>query len=486
MLIVILAVVCVLLAVVAVVLVRTLRFHPPAADASLEVYTPAEAEVAPDVLERLSGALSIPTISSVDYERTNFAPFDEFNEYLQTSFPLFHEVCSLEKVNDYALIYRWEGSEPALAPIALMAHYDVVPVEEGTWDDWTHPPFGGVVADGYIWGRGSLDIKNQLIAFLEAAENLMRDGRRPQRSIYFCFGHDEEVGGDNGAARVVEHLAKQGVRFGAVLDEGGLVISGAMGGVTTPMAVIGVAEKGHVDYEFSVKGGGGHSSTPPRHSSLGDAARLIARIEDHPLPRRLVPPVEMMMRNAAGEMGFVVRMALANLWLFRPLLLSILAKSPVTDAMIGTSCAATMAKASDAPNVLPQTTSFTVNVRLLPGDTVEGVRQHFSNLAGTIPVEIKMALAQEATPVSPAEGPFYDLLTRLTTQMYPNAIITPYLVMGGTDSRRFYALSDHVYRFTPIWVANEERAGMHGTNERLSVINYARLIHFFELMMGEL
>ncbi|MDR3314865.1 MAG: M20 family peptidase [Coriobacteriales bacterium] len=469
-----------------VVLVRTFTFKPPQAAQGKSAWEPDRLDE--EALRRLSAAIRIKTISSVDYDSWDFTPFDQFKSFLQEAFPLFHEQCKREVVNGYALIYRWQGSDESLLPIALMAHYDVVPVEEGTEDDWQHPPFAGEIADGIIWGRGTLDIKSQLLAYLEAAERLMRSGFQPQRGVYFCFGHDEETGGAHGTQRTVAHLREQGVRFEAVLDEGGTVVSGALKGVEVPIALIGIAEKGTSNYELSLEGEGGHSSMPPTHTSLGLAARLITQIENHPLPLSLTPPVELMLRSLSGQMGFAVRLAVANLWLMRPLLLRVLAASSVTNALVRTTFAVTQAKGSDACNVLPQQTTIRINVRLLSGDTVASVNAYFAALAAKsgVSVRITPVLQNEASPISPIDTPFYASIQGLLSQIYPNAIASPYLVAGGTDSRYFYALSNNVYRLSPVWITEHDRTTIHSTNESLSAVNYERMIHFYELLLREL
>jgi carboxypeptidase PM20D1 len=506
----------IVVALIAVILVRTFSFHPPDAPPQNAVdLNPGP--VAPEVIERLGAAIRIPTLSNLDYEATDFAPFDEFRALLVDRFPLFHERCELEVVNGYSLIYRWQGSgaagvadvgaggnagaagapgadgatadgaTPALDPIALMAHYDVVPVEEGTERDWEQPPFSGALVDGVVWGRGTLDIKTQVLAHMEAAENLMRAGFIPARDIYFCYGHDEEVGGEQGAAKTVERLKARGVRFAGVLDEGGVVVTGALSSVKVPIGLIGMAEKGISNYQFKVKGSGGHSSTPPKNTSLGLAAKLITLIEQNPLPLRLTTPVEAMLHELSGEMGFMVRMAAANLWLFRPLLLRIFAGNPTTNAMVRTTFAVTMAAASDACNVLPQVSTVNVNVRILPGDTTQDVLRHFEQLIARAGIDatVEPILAQEPSPVSPVDSAFYRSIERLINEFYPSALVSPYLVMGGTDSRQFYALSDNVLRFTPVHITEEDRQHIHSTNECISVENYGRMIAFYERFLRE-
>ncbi|MCL2889080.1 MAG: M20/M25/M40 family metallo-hydrolase [Eggerthellaceae bacterium] len=476
------AVLALLVVLVAVVLVRSFSFKAPTrADASLPDRQPQA--MSPEALQRLQAAIRIPTVSFTEYETMDFEAFRAFKTLLRESFPLFHQTTSLEEINEFGLVYRWQGSDAGLAPMAFMAHYDVVPVEPGTEDDWLQPPFSGAIADGEIWGRGSLDIKSQLLAYLEAAEKLIGAGFVPSRDLYFCFGHDEEVGGHVAASPIVECLQARGIAFESVLDEGGLVITGAMKGIERPLGLIGIAEKGHVDYMISVFGEGGHSSMPPRHSALGLASRLVVAIEDHPMPLRLTPSVEAMLRNIAGELGFPLRMAISNLWLFRPLLLNILSKDPTTNALVRSTCAATMAQASNAHNVLPQVASVNINVRLLPGDSSADVLAHIERLAARLGIErfkIELAMCNEASETSEIGTPFLKTLTQLLLEFYPSALVTPYLVMGGTDARYYSALSSQVYRLTPTHITDKQRDLVHNSNERLDLANYFRMIEFYE------
>ena len=258
-----------------------------------------------NALYRLSRAVQIPTVSAQKYDETDFRPFDDFLRFLETSYPLFHETCDSERVNKYGLVYRWKGKNAGLEPILLTAHYDVVPA--GDLAAWKYPPFSGEIAEGRIWGRGTLDIKGQLIAQLEAAEALMREGFRSERDVYFAYGQDEETSNDFGATAIAALFKERGLRFAGLLDEGGIVVSGAISGIKAPVALVGVAEKGRVDFEFTVKGRGGHSSMPPKTTALGEIAELITRIEKNPLPPRLTPPVAAMLKNISGEMRGISR-----------------------------------------------------------------------------------------------------------------------------------------------------------------------------------
>jgi carboxypeptidase PM20D1 len=467
-----------ILVLIVIVLVRTMLFHPPMGNAALK---PLDTGPVPDdVLARLTKAISIPTICTQAYTGTDFTPFENFIAFLKDSYPTFHKICTFERVNSYALLYCWKGANPALKPILLIAHYDVVPVEKGTENDWKYPPFSGMLADGCVWGRGTIDIKSQLTAHLEAAESLMRQGFKPERDIYFVYGQDEEIGGRNGAYKTSDYFAEKGIFFDGVLDEGGFVVTGVMKGVASPLALIGIAEKGFCNYEIMFNGSGGHSSMPPTHTALGKAAQFITTVENNPLPPRLSPPVKMMLSNISGEMGFVVRMAMANLWLFRPLLFRILSRSSITNALIRTTFAATMARASDAGNVLPQKASIVINVRHLSGDSVDSVADYFTKLAGTNAISVQKLVPEEPSALSLTDGVFYEKLVSLIKRFYPGAIATPYLMMGGTDARKYYKVCKNVYRFTPIIVSDAEKNTAHNTNEYISVENYGRMIQFFK------
>jgi carboxypeptidase PM20D1 len=421
-------------------------------------------------------------VSNQDYEKTNFAPFDEFLDFLKGAFPLFHETCEVEHVNTYSLLFRWRGKDASRKPVLFAAHYDVVPAS----DDWTHPPFSGALEGGCVWGRGTLDIKSQLTAHMEAAQTLMRQGFVPEGDVYFAYGHDEEVGGERGAANIAALLEARGVTLGGVLDEGGMVVTGALSGVTSPVALIGVAEKGSTHYEITVQGDGGHSSMPPRTTALGQIAEVIRRIEKNPLPARLTPPVLAMLKNVAPEMGGATAFAVRHSGVFGGLLKSVLSKQPTTNAMIRTTFAATMATASDAANVLPQSATATINVRLLSGDTVASVTEHFKKLAAEIPISIRTLCNDEATPVSPLGGEFYDRIAAGAKALFPDAIVSPYLMMGGADARKYSDICENIYRFTPMQVTNEEKDTIHNRDENISVENYTRMLAFYETFFGGL
>jgi carboxypeptidase PM20D1 len=369
-----------------------------------------------------------------------------------------------------------------------MGHLDVVPVEPGTEAAWQHPPFSGAIADGFIWGRGAMDDKFTVVGLMEAAETLLAGGFQPQRTVYFAFGHDEELGGDHGAAAMAAELERRGVRAEFVLDEGGALIERAVPGLSGPLACIGVAEKGSVSVRLEARAAGGHSSAPPRHTAVGKIAAAVAALEREPLPARLSPPVRAMLEFVAPELPLVpYRLIMANLWLFEPFLLRALTSEPATNATVRTSTAATMIGGGIKENVLPASAWAVVNYRILPGDRVESVLTHVRSVVRDPDVEIRpLPGSREPTVVSPANVPAFDLLAKSVRSVFPEAVVAPYLTIGGTDVRHYQRVSTNLYRFMPLVADRSDLARMHGTNERVSVEGYKRGVQFYAALLAGL
>jgi carboxypeptidase PM20D1 len=361
-----------------------------------------------------------------------------------------------------------------------MAHQDVVPIEPGTEENWSHRPFGGEVAGGYIWGRGAMDDKGSLVAILEAVETLLARGFRPKRTVYLVFGHDEEVGGEAGAAAVAEVLKGRGVEPFFVLDEGGAIADGFLPGLDRPIATVGVAEKGSASVEIAVEVEGGHSSVPPRQTAIGILSRAIVRLEENPLPGGIRGPFRDMLLTVGREMPFSRRLVLANLWLFGPLAEHQLSRVPAADSMMRTSTAVTIVEGGVKANVLPSKATAVVNFRIAPGDTVESVLDHVRRVVADPRVKVVEAReTREASPVSPTDSDGYRLIERTIRRIVPEAIVAPYLLPGGTDSRHFTELTPDVYRFGAMQVTGDDLRRAHGTNERLAVDVLARMVAFY-------
>ena len=327
-------------------------------------------------VQRLAEAVRIQTISYQERERIDYAQFQRLNDYLRVSYPLVFAQLQVETVSDYSLLLRWPGSDDTLKPILFTAHTDVVPVEPGTEDDWAHPAFAGVVADGRIYGRGTLDDKLGVMGLLEAAEQLLAEGFVPRRGIVFAFGHDEEISGQEGAASLAARMRELDLHFEWMVDEGGMLLSDNPLLPDRPMAMVNVAEKGYLTLTLVATGEGGHSSNPPRISTIGRLSNALARIEANPFEPRLVGPVEAMFETIAPHVGQPERFVFNNLWLTGGIVASQMDDQRLTLPFVRTTTALTMINAGVKENVVPQRAEAKVNFRLLPGDTAEGVVEY--------------------------------------------------------------------------------------------------------------
>jgi carboxypeptidase PM20D1 len=466
-----------LVALLAVMVVRAGTF------ASKQVRTEAPAPVEFDLtvaVERFAGALRFRTLSDLDPEVVDWEPFRDLDRYLVEQFPLVHENLRRETIGGHSLLYTWAGTDPALKPGLLLSHLDVVPVEPGTEDNWTHPPFGGVVADGFVWGRGAMDDKMGVLAILEATELLLADGFQPRRSFLFAFGHDEEVGGPNGATVVASTLAARGIEAEFVLDEGGSVVYGSVPGVDEHVALVGIAEKGYVSLALEVEVEGGHSSTPPEQTAVGLVSAAVARLESRQMPMSLRGPVRQTLDYLGPEMPFTHRLVVANLWLFRPVIERVASGVPALAATMRTTTAATMIEGGVKENVLPSSARAVLNFRILPGESVQDVMDHVRRGVADDRVRVEViGVGREPTTESPLDVEGFALLQRTIGQVFPEAVVAPYLVLGGTDSRHYSDLTRNIYRFAPIVAGPTDLPRIHGTDERMSVENYGQAVEFF-------
>ena len=430
---------------------------------------------------RLSKAVTFKTVSYQDPTEFDGAQFEGLHAFLAESFPRVHATLQREVVSKWSLLYTWPGSDASLKPVVLMAHLDVVPVVQGTEDDWEHEAYSGSIADGYVYGRGTMDDKASAVAILEAVEKLIEQGRQPTRTILLAFGHDEEVGGAFGAAPIVGALESRGVTPEFVLDEGGAIVSGAMPGIEAPVATVGVAEKGYMTVKLTVNVDGGHSSQPPRETAIGIMSEAITRLQNKQMPGGIDGLSAEMLAYVGPEMPFGLRIAMGNLWLFAPLIERQFAASPVMNAFLRTTTAPTIIQGGTKENVLPPEVSAIINFRILPGDTRDDVISHIAEVIADQRVGIEPFLdqAQEASNVSPSDGPIFDVIQRTIREVAPGTVVTPYLVIGATDARKFQAICEHVYRFLPMQIHSDDLKRMHGTNERIAVEAYETMIQFY-------
>src|SRR4051812_1288457 len=367
----------------------------------------------PGAAARLSEAIRFRTISSFENPDQSSEAFRGLQAHILKSFPAFHAAAKREVIAQYSLLYKWEGSDAKAPPIGLLAHQDVGPVAPGTENDWQQPPFDGVIAEGFIWGRGSWDDKGNLYSMLEAAEAMAKAGFRPKRTIYFAFGHDEEVAGTRGAKGIAALLASRGVRLDFVLDEGLLITEGIMKGLDKPAALVGVAEKGYATLVLTAHATPGHSSMPPRQTAIGMMSAALARLEDHRLPMQIRGTISEMFDTLAPEMSGFNRVVLSNLWLFKPLLLREFEKRGPTEAVVRTTTALTIFNAGDKDNVLPGNAEATVNFRLIPGDTQGSVADHVRRTIGNERISIEPFAGNiDPPPVTATSSEPYRALNR--------------------------------------------------------------------------
>ena len=434
------------------------------------------------VIEHFQQAIRIATISRDYPAPVTPAPLLAFHQLLADSFPLVHGFATRTKVNDYSLVYKFDGSDQNLKPVLFMGHMDVVPVDDDTLDKWSQPPFEGNIADGQIWGRGAIDDKSTVMALMEAMELSLKHGKHPKRTVYFAFGHDEEIGGSQGAKKVAEYFQQQGVSFEFVLDEGGLILDGMVDSVDQPVAIIGVAEKGYTNIRLIAERRGGHSSMPPDNTGPGILAQAIVKLEENQFPATL--EYTNIMFDAIGAFtDYPTRFAMSNQWLTAPIVKRALLSKQNTAAGLRTTTAATMLKGSSKSNILPTKASAVVNFRILPGETWETVLERVETTIDDPRISYEVFMNNNPSSVSRTDTMGFKLIEQTIREFASDALVAPYLVMGGTDSKYFYPLTDSVYRFLMIRATPENLGIVHGIDERIKVDDYVMGIqYFYELL----
>lgn len=467
-----------LLLLVAVLAVNTLRYSPEPLDDQAAVF-----DLGADIDQAtadLSRAVQFQTVST----DISHPDFDAFLAFLQETYPAVHQTLSREVLPRKTPLYTWQGSDPSLAPILLAAHYDVVPIAPGSHDLWDHEPFSGTVADGFVWGRGTLDDKGAAIALLAAAEHLINQGFTPKRTVYFSFGGDEEVGG-LGAMAVTLHLNQQGVELDWMLDEGSFVLDKVIPGLDQPVASINLSEKGYVTLELVAKAEGGHSSMPPRVTAVGRIARAVERLQANPVPGGLSGISEEFFDALGRHFPLGQRVVFANRWLFNPLLESLLSGSPSTDAMLRTTTAPTMLTGSSKENVLAAEASAKINFRIHPRDSVEDIVEHVRRTIDDPKVEIRYNAesSNPASPVSSSQAAGYEQIKTSILDAFGPLATVPGLTIAATDARHYGKAAKDAYRINPFKITGSDLPRIHGTNERLSIENLERGINFYGALL---
>lgn len=456
----------------AVVLVRTAGFRPAPGQTAQPEPTPVDGAGA---AERLAQLVRIPTVSSYNEAEFDEDVFEAFRQKLRELYPRVHEACPPVRIGHTGVLYRWQGKS-AEEPAVLMAHYDVVPVNA---EKWKHPPFCGEVFEGELWGRGTLDTKITLLGVLEAAERLIGEGFVPRHDIYFAFAGDEEVAG-KGAPAIVAYLKERGVRPAMVVDEGGAVVDGVFPGVTKPIAVVGIGEKGMMNVELTARAAGGHASTPSIPSTVGMLCRAVTDCEKHQFPAALTEPVRLLLRNVGPYAPFALRVVFANLWLFGPLLKALSTKlGGELSAMMRTTMAFTTLQGSPQNNVLPGEATAGVNLRLVNLDTPESAQARLARIIRNERVQVRTVHAQKASPYAAAEGEHWDKLAKAVGDTWQGCIVSPYLMMACSDSRHYSEICRDVYKFSAMALSKEQRGLIHNNDERIPVSEIAKTVEFF-------
>ena len=460
----------------AVITIKTATFVSRQLPAGAKVSYSVDSDLAAG---RLSKAINFQTVSDEDKSRVDYEAFAKQQQYIDDTFPIVHSTLDKKVINNYGLLYTWKGSDLSQKPILLLAHQDVVPAPA---EGWKYPPFSGTIAEGYIWGRGTLDDKCTLMSMLEATEYLIKDGFKPSRTICLASGFDEETHGIEGAGKIAQYLKDQGQQFEYITDEGEVIISGAVPGIKTAIALIGMAEKGHLSLELSVESEGGHASMPPRQTTVGIIASAVDKLEKNPFPGKLTGLTAQTFEYLGPEMPPMYKIIFANVWLLGPIIEGQLASSPSSDAILRTTTAPTMLQGSDRENVLPAHASAVVNFRLMPGDTTESVIQHVETVINDPRVIVKIygeGAASEASPVSDTDTWAFKTFSQTVREIFPEALVSPALVNSGSDSSKYIGQSPNILRFLPQRFTNKELVMLHGINEHISISNYSEMISFY-------
>lgn len=458
------------------------------------------------IYKHLQGAIQIPTVSEPLSRMSEGSPMYRFRDYLEETFPALHLPPFIRRTGrDFgdtmipSLLFEWPGQDPTLPGILLMSHFDVVPVgdvlsdeaiaptETITQSKWTHEPFSGHIDGTYLWGRGTLDCKHGVMAILEAIALHAADGFKPERTIYIALGHDEELGGHDGNRKMAEWMRSEGRKLHVVLDEGGCIFT-EFPGLNQPAALIGVAEKGMLNVQLSVEVSptdAGHASMPPPQTAISILASAIDQVQTSPFPARIDSGLRDTLRFLGPEMpSFARRIAMANLWLTEPIVTRQLAEKPSSNALLRTTVATTLIKGGAQVNVLPQRAHATLNLRLIPGDSIDAAVEHIQQCIEDERVSVTaLPFGKAASPMSSIESIAFDQLHRTIREVFPDVVVAPFVLVGSTDSVHYSDFGADIYRFIPARFTERDTQRFHGIDERISLQNYTDIVRFYHQLV---
>ena len=460
----------------AVILVRTLRFTPKAQPTAKPDAVEFDSQAAIDALATL---IRCKTISYSDHSLEDDAEFEKLIGLLPGLYPKVFKACTMQRLPDRALLLRWPGKRSD-APSVMMAHYDVVPVDE---EKWEKPPFDAIIEDGHMWGRGTLDTKGTFNAIFSAANHLIAQGFVPEQDVYFAFSGGEEVNG-KGAPNIVQYFVDHNIQPALVVDEGGAVVENVFPGVKQPCGMIGIAEKGMINAQYRCTSNGGHASAPKPHTPVGLVARACTRMENHPFKMHITAPVAAMFDTLGRHSSFLYRIIFANLWCFG-WVLDLLARSSGGDmnALLRTTVAFTQMEGSSARNVIPTDARMVSNMRLNHADSVESALAYLKKTVNDPQIEITALESQEPSRISQVDCPAWDTVASAVAETWPGCIVTPYLMVQCSDSRHWGRISDKVYRFSAMDLTTEERRSIHGNNEKIRLETIGKAVEFYIRLM---
>jgi carboxypeptidase PM20D1 len=462
-----------------VLLVNTFRF----VSKQVPVSTLPPPKASDESINHFHQAISFRTISYSDSSLLDSSQFLGFHKFLEATYPLVHKTLACERVRKYSLLYTWEGKNQQLNPIVLMAHQDVVPIEEATKTMWTVDPFAGEIKNNFIWGRGTTDDKINLISIFESVEKLLKENFQPDRTIYLAFGHDEETGG-KGAKAIAALLKLRNIHADLVLDEGGIITTDKIPGMTKPVALIGNSEKGYLSLELTAEKSGGHSSQPEKETSIDMLAKAIIRIRENPFDASLSESTQGFLDHLGPEMPFFQKLVFANQWLFKGVIISTYEKSAAGNAVMRTTAVPTIIHAGIKDNVVPTIAKAIVNFRLLPGDESKQVVERVKKLVDDERISLKIAntFVAEASPVTPIHSFAFQKVNLIIRKVTNNTITVPFMMIGGTDSRHFGQVSPGIIKFSPMI----DPVGFHGIDEHVSLESFGLAQWFYEQLLSDL
>ena len=459
-----------------VILIRAAMFRPRPQEAVSQESVSFDKDAA---VASLAELIKCKTISYNDHNLEDDAEFQKLIALLPNLYPRVFDICSVQQLPDRGLLIRWPGKKDS-EPTVLMAHYDVVPVDE---EHWEKPPFSAIIKDGVLWGRGTLDTKVTMNAILSAANHLIATGYRPDNDIYFAFSGGEEVNG-NGAVNIVDYFVRHHIQPALVVDEGGAVVENVFPGVKQPCGLIGIAEKGMLNAQYLVKSAGGHASAPPVNTPIGTLSKVCQKILKHPFKMHITKPAAEMFDTLGRHSTFVYKIIFANLWCFAPVLDLICRLSGgELNALVRTTVAFTQMEGSTARNVIPPEAKLVSNMRLNPEDSIASALAHLRKAAADSSVEITALEGFEPSPISETNCDAWNKVAAAVSETWRGCVVSPYLMVQCSDSRHYRDLSNHVYRFSAMDLTAEERRTIHGNNERIRLETIAHAVEFYIRLM---